>query len=917
VDYSQTLNLPRTDFPMRANLPAREKEILKFWEEIDIYRRVQEHTAGRPNFILHDGPPYANGHIHLGTALNKVLKDIIVKFHSMDGRHAPYVPGWDTHGLPIEQQAIRALKLDRHAVEVLEFRRMCRDYALKYVDIQREEFKRLGVRGDWEHPYLTLMPPYEARQIGVFGEMAVRGYIYKGLKSVYWCASCETALAEAEVEYAEKQSDSIYVRFPVTDGRGLLPNNAYVVIWTTTPWTIPANVGVCLHPDFEYVVLAAAGGSHYVVARGLAESFTAATGIGDTRVASSFRGSDLAGVKLAHPLGLRTSTVVTDPYVSLEQGTGCVHTAPGHGVEDFEVGRRWGLPVISPVDGRGIFTEEAGPFAGMFYLKANGPIMAELKRRGLLLGAGKISHQYPHCWRCKEPVFFRATEQWFASIDGFRKEALEAIGQVRWIPEWGEQRIHNMIEGRGDWCISRQRAWGVPIPIFYCRSCGQELIDKRVIDHVAGLFRAHGSDVWFAREAPDLMPPGVSCAACGGREFTKEKDIMDVWFDSGTSHQGVLDEPEIWPDLSWPADMYLEGSDQHRGWFNSSLCTSVAVSGRAPYRTVLTHGFVVDEAGRKMSKSLGNVIDPLKVIEQLGADILRLWISSVDYRSDMALSQGILKQLTEAYRKIRNTCRYLLANIYDFDPATDAVPYGEMGELDRWALARLSQTVERVLAAYRNYEFHVVYHLLHGYCVLDLSALYLDVIKDRLYTAPARSRARRAAQTVCLEMLEALVRLLAPILTFTTEEIWGYLPKGRPVSVQLAGMPQVNAQYRDPALEERWEKLLQVRGAVMPELERLRRDKVIGNSLEAAVELWAAGDLLALLESAADELPALFIVSAVAVHRGEGDVLRVEVKKAEGAKCERCWMYHPGVGGDAVHPTLCPKCRRALAEMRV
>jgi len=913
MDYSQTLNLPRTDFPMRANLPVREKEILKFWQELDIYRRVQEHTAGRPLFVLHDGPPYANGHIHLGTALNKVLKDMIVKFQSMDGRHAPYVPGWDTHGLPIEQQAIRALKLDRHAVEVLEFRRMCRDYALKYVDIQREEFKRLGVRGEWEHPYLTLMPHYEARQIGVFGEMAVRGYIYKGLKSVYWCASCETALAEAEVEYAEKQSDSVYVRFPVTDGKGLLPENSSVVIWTTTPWTIPANVGVCLHPDFEYVVLGAPDGSNYVVARGLAESFLAATGIDGTLVRSSFKGSKLAGVKLAHPLGFRTSIVVTDEYVTLEQGTGCVHIAPGHGVEDFEVGRRWGLPVISPVDGKGVFTEEAGPFAGQFYLKANGPIMAELKARGLLLAAGRIGHQYPHCWRCKEPVFFRATEQWFASIEGFRKEALEAIRKVRWIPEWGEQRIYNMIEGRGDWCISRQRAWGVPIPIFYCQSCGRELIDKHVVDHVAALFRAHGSDVWFAREAAELMPPDVVCGSCGGREFTKEKDIMDVWFDSGTSHQGVLDEPEVWPDLAWPADMYLEGSDQHRGWFNSSLCTSVAVSGRAPYRTVLTHGFVVDEAGRKMSKSLGNVIDPLKVIDQLGADILRLWISSVDYRSDMALSQGILKQLTEAYRKIRNTCRYLLANVYDFDPAADAVPYGEMGELDRWALARLSRTVERVLEAYRNYEFHVVYHILHGYCVVDLSALYLDVIKDRLYTAPARSRARRAAQTVCMEMLEALVRLLAPILTFTTEEIWGYLPKDRPVSVQLAGMPEVHVEYRDAALEERWEKLLQVRGAVMPELERLRRDKVIGNSLEAAVDLWASGDLLALLESAKDQLPAWFIVSAVTVRRG--DDLRVEVKKAAGAKCERCWMYHSRVGEDAVHPTLCPKCRDALAAM--
>ncbi|HHW44795.1 isoleucine--tRNA ligase [Desulfofundulus thermobenzoicus] len=917
MDYSQTLNLPKTDFPMRANLPQREPEILKFWEEIDLYRLVQQKNTGRPKFILHDGPPYANGHIHLGHVLNKVLKDMVVKYHSMAGYDAPYVPGWDTHGLPIEQQAIKNLGLNRHAVHPVEFRRRCKEYALKFVDIQREEFKRLGVRGDWNHPYLTLMPHFEAAQIGVFGEMARRGYIYKGLKPVYWCATCETALAEAEVEYQEKQSPSIYVRFPVKDGKGVLPAGSYVVIWTTTPWTLIANVAVCLHPDYAYGLFSA-GGEKYLVAMDLWENFSREVGLQESVKIKEFTGRELEGVVLAHPFFQRDSLLILGEHVTLEAGTGCVHTAPGHGHEDYLVGQRYGLPILSPIDSRGRFTAEAGPFAGQFYTDANRSVMDTLQDN--LLKAGTIRHQYPHCWRCKKPVFFRATEQWFASIEGFRSQALEAIRRVRWIPAWGEERIHNMVANRGDWCISRQRTWGVPIPIFYCAGCGKEIVTAETISHLQALFREHGSDVWFAREAADLVPPGFKCPYCGAAAFRKETDIMDVWFDSGSSHMGVLEQPQIWPELRWPADLYLEGSDQHRGWFNSSLSTAVAVRGRAPYRAVLTHGFVVDEQGRKMSKSLGNVVDPLKVIQQMGADILRLWVSSADYRGDLAVSPGILKQMAEAYRKIRNTIRFLLGNLYDFNPEKDPVAYKELPELDRWALLRLHRLIARVLDAYRDYEYHVVYHAIHTFCTVDMSALYLDIIKDRLYCAPAASAERRAAQTVLYQVLHALVRLLAPVLAFTTEEIWRYAPKEKdaPVSVQLTDMPRVNEDYLDVELEERWERLLAVRGEVTRALEAARREKVIGNSLEAAVIIYARGDLHDFLAGFAD-LPVVFIVSAAELKQWNGGLpekalisetvpgLAVLVEKAPGEKCPRCWMYHPDVGRDE-EQALCPRC---------
>ncbi|MDN5345289.1 MAG: isoleucyl-tRNA synthetase [Clostridia bacterium] len=925
MDYSKTLNLPRTDFPMRANLPQREPEILKFWEEHDIYHQVQEANKGKPRFILHDGPPYANGHLHLGHTLNKILKDIIVKYHSMNGYDAPYVPGWDTHGLPIEQQAIKDLGLNRHAIDVVEFRNRCRDYALKYVAIQREEFKRLGVRGDWEHPYLTLEPAYEAIQIGIFGEMAKKGYIYKGLKPVYWCTDCETALAEAEVEYGERRSPSIYVKFPVKDSRGLFAAaGSYVVIWTTTPWTLPANVAIALHPDFKYV-LVRAGEECYLMAEELYRQVLELVGINDYQVVATFTGTELEGVVCRNPLLERDSVVILGEHVTLEQGTGCVHTAPGHGLEDYEVGMRYHLPVLSPLDDQGRFTAEGGQFAGLFVDDANKAVVQELEARGALLKLEFIQHQYPHCWRCKHPVIFRATEQWFASIDGFRQQALAAIKGVKWIPAWGEDRIYNMVAERSDWCISRQRTWGVPIPIFYCADCGKEIINDATIKHLQQLFREYGSNVWFAREAQDLVPEGLKCPACGARQFRKETDIMDVWFDSGSSHAAVLTTR---PELGWPADLYLEGSDQHRGWFNSSLSTAVATRGRAPYRQVLTHGFLVDEEGRKMSKSLGNGIDPADVIREKGADVLRLWVASADYRRDVAASPGIMQQLTEAYRKIRNTCRFLLANLYDFDPAKDTVARAEMLAIDRWAMDRLQRLVVRVTQAYDDYEFHVVYHAIHNFCAVDLSAVYLDIIKDRLYTWPAASQGRRSAQTVLYETINVLVRLLTPILAFTSEEIWRYLPQreARPASVQLGGWPRVQEEFLDDDLRARWDRILQVRDVVTRALERGRQEQGLGNSLNAAVHLYPDEDLYQLLQPLAADLATIFIVSHAELHPPGGEApakaftaeevpgLKVLVEAARGEKCERCWMVSPTVGQDKEHPTLCQRCTAVLDQ---
>jgi isoleucyl-tRNA synthetase len=929
VDYSKTLNLPQTDFPMRGNLPEREPDMLAYWEENRIYQKRTQRAKGKPKFILHDGPPYANGNIHIGTALNKILKDIIIKYKSLRGFDTPYVPGWDTHGLPIEHAAIKILGLKRHELNPLDLRHECKNYAFKCLNMQREDFKRLGVSGDWNDPYITLKPEYEAKQIEVFGAMAKKGYIYKGLKSVYWCTSCETALAEAEIEYAEKKSHTIYVKFPLADDKGTLPagvnsQNVYAVIWTTTPWTMPANVAIAVHPDLEYAWVEV-NNEIYLLAVELIEAVVKDAKISNYRIISTIKGADLEGAEFSHPFLDRKSPIVLADYVTLEQGTGCVHTAPGHGQEDFETGIKYGLPIICPVDASGHLTKEAGPFAGLTVQDANVPIIKALAASGMLLSKGSIRHQYAHCWRCKNPIIYRATEQWFASIDGFRDEALKAIENVHWIPSWGEDRIHNMVADRHDWCISRQRVWGVPIPIFYCKKCNEHVINDDTINAVKELFRKEGSDAWWAKTAEEILPQNFTCPHCGHNEFRKETDIMDVWFDSGSSHAAVLEQRK---ELRWPADLYLEGSDQHRGWFQSSLLTSVATRGTAPYKAVLTHGFVVDGEGRKMSKSIGNVIYPQEVIKKYGADILRLWVASADYQADIRISGDILKQLSEVYRKIRNTFRYILGNIHDFDPKTDGVAYSQLLEIDRWALLRLEQVREKVTKSYDSYEFHSLYHTIHNFCAVDLSSIYLDILKDRIYTALPDSRERRAAQTVMYEILSTLVRLIAPVLTFTAEEVWKFVPKteNMPESVQLIEWPQSHPEYLNTELEEKWTKLLALRGEITKALETARRNKIIGHSLDATVTVYAGEEEYADLNAVNEDLATILIVSQAKVipdmsqapagaYRPDDINLAVVVAPAEGEKCERCWIYDHTVGQDANHSTLCKRCSQVVSQL--
>lgn len=917
TDYSKTLHLPKTSFPMRGNLPNREPEIQKWWEQIDLYQQLREKRKGQEKFILHDGPPYANGDIHIGHALNKILKDFIIRYQSLRGFDAPYVPGWDTHGLPIEHAITSKKKVKRKEIDPVEFRQMCKEYALSFVEKQKKQFQRLGIRGDWDHPYITLQPEYEAEQIRLFGEMVKKGHIYRGKKTVYWSPTSETALAEAEIEYKEKRSPSIYVAFPVIDGKGVLPEDeTYVVIWTTTPWTLPANMAIALNERLDYSLVRVAN-RKYVMATELVEEVLSITGLQEQgfEVVDSWQGKDLSGVVCQHPFYERKSPIVFGDHVSLDAGTGCVHTAPGHGEEDFELGLKYGLEILCPVDEKGYLTKEAPGFEGMYYEAANKKVTERLTEKDRLLKLTFIEHQYAHDWRTKKPVIYRATEQWFASIDGFRQQMLKEIKRVNWTPHWGETRLYNMIADRHDWCISRQRIWGVPLPIVYCLHCNEPHINEETIEHIAGLFAKEGSTAWYAKETAELLPPNQSCQKCGHSEFRKETDTMDVWFDSGSSHAAVLKQRE---ELKWPADIYLEGSDQYRGWFNSSLSTSVATTGQAPYHAVLSHGFTLDGKGRKMSKSLGNTIEPQKVINQYGADILRLWVASVDYQSDVPLSDEILKQVAESYRKIRNTFRFLLGNLADFDHQVDPLPTSALNELDRYVLSELHRLIEKVKSSYDQYDFHQVYQSIHHFCSVFLSQFYFDVLKDRLYTEPKESALRRSSQTVLYEVLTVMVKLISPILPHTAEEVWKHISGVEEISVELSLFPQVRTELFDDQLTAKWERLLQVRDQVLKALEVARADKVIGNSLGAKVVLHYGESWASLLEPVSD-LDKLFIVSHVELNRikEETEQLKVEVYAQDGEKCERCWVISPTVGQQEAHPTLCDRCASIVENMEL
>ncbi len=917
-DYNATLNLPKTDFPMRAGLPKSEPVMLKQWEEEKVYEKLMKKGEGKPLFVLHDGPPYANGDIHLGHALNKILKDFIVRYKNMAGFQAPFVPGWDTHGLPTELKARQKAGIGNSAdISVVELRKLCEEFVSGYINDQREQFKRLGCIGEWDNPYVTLKHEYEAEQIKVFAEMADKGYIYRGLKPVYWCPECKTALAEAEIEYAEDPCHSIYVKFNVTDdlgkfeAMGIDPKKVYFVIWTTTTWTLPANVAICVGPRYEYSVIKC-GEEYYVMATDLYKSAMEEAGITDYEVVATIKGSELEYMKTQHPFLDRESLLIVGDHVTLESGTGCVHTAPGHGVDDYNVCRNYPeIPVICPVNGDGVLTEEAGEFAGLTTDEANKKIAIKLDETGALFALKKIIHQYPHCWRCKSPILFRATDQWFCSVDDFKDAAVDAINTVQWIPAWGQDRITSMVRDRKDWCISRQRKWGVPIPIFYCKDCGEPYINKDAMLAVADLFGKEGSNAWFDRDASEILPEGTKCPQCGGTAFDKEKDIMDVWFDSGSSHTAVCKRRGY---LGFPADLYLEGNDQYRGWFQSSLLTSVATTGTAPYRAVLTHGMILDMEKRKMSKSLGNGISPQEVMKQFGADVLRLWVASCDYQSDVNISFDILKQLSESYRKIRNTARYILGNLSDFNPDADMVPVDELLPIDKWAIATLNDLIEKVKTSYDNYEFHIVYHSIHNFCVVEMSNFYLDVLKDRLYTEKADSHSRKAAQTAIYLILNAMTRMLAPILAYTSDEIWKFMPHGAADNAEHViynDMPETIALTVDDGFMAFWEEIHALRDDVKKAIEPLVKEKTIKGSLEAKVTLAAGGDKLAFLQKAEGELKAAFIVSEVEIVDNGGE-LAVTVEKAEGEKCERCWAISKTVGQSEEHPTLCARCCEIL-----
>ncbi|AHI56533.1 isoleucine--tRNA ligase [Listeria ivanovii] len=911
MEYKDTLLMPKTDFPMRGNLPNKEPEWQAKWEEEKLYEKIQEKNAGRPSYILHDGPPYANGELHMGHALNKTIKDIIVRYKSMAGFRSPYVPGWDTHGLPIET-AIAKKGVKRKEMSVAEFRKLCAEYAMTQVDGQRTGFKRLGISGDWENPYITMLPEYEAEQIKVFGEMAKKGYIYKGKKPVYWSPSSESALAEAEIEYQDKKSASIFVAFKVTDGKGVLEPGTNIVIWTTTPWTIPANMGITVNPDLDYVVLESAG-EKYVVAEALLPSLREKLGFEDAVVLKTVRGSELDRVVTKHPFYDRDSLVMNGEHATAEAGTGAVHTAPGHGEDDFLIGKKYNLEVLAPLDDRGVFTDEAPGFEGVFYDTANKMVTEKLEEVGALLKMEFITHSYPHDWRTKKPVIFRATAQWFASIDAFRDDLLEAVKSVNWTPAWGETRLFNMVRDRGDWVISRQRAWGVPLPIFYAEN-GEAIITDETISHISELFREHGSNVWFERDVKDLLPAGFTHPGSPNGEFTKETDIMDVWFDSGSSHQAVLNAR---PELSRPADLYMEGSDQYRGWFNSSLTTAVAVTGESPYRNVLSHGFALDGEGRKMSKSLGNTILPGKVIKQLGADIVRLWVASVDYQADVRVSDEILKQVSEVYRKIRNTMRFLLGNINDFEPTTNSVSYENLREVDKYMLIKLNDLVKNVKDSYEAFEFSTIYHQINNFCTVELSQFYMDFAKDVVYIEAADSPDRRAMQTVFYESVVTLTKLLAPILPHTTEEVWNSLNSEGAESIHLQDLPEVKVLAGSEEVTVKWDAFMQIRDHVQKALEFARNEKLIGKSMLAKVTLYVDGEAKTLFDSLEGDFAQLFIVSDFELVEGlenapesalKANQVAVQITVAEGETCERCRVVKKDVGADPNHPTLCGRC---------
>ncbi len=925
-DYAKTLNLPKTDFSMRANLPQREPATEQKWMQEDIYKKMLEKNEGHESFVLHDGPPFSNGNIHMGTAMNKVLKDFINKSKSMAGYYTPYIPGWDNHGMPIESAIIKQNKLDRKKMSVSEFRSACHAFAQKFVDIQMTSFKRLGVLGDWENPYLTMAPSFEAEEVKVFGEMYKKGYIYKGLKPVYWCPSDETALAEAEIEYAEDKCKSIYVKFRVTDDKGLFTglsdlDKTYFIIWTTTTWTLPGNVAIAVHPREKYALIKASNGEYYVTAEALAEKTMKAGGVESFEIVKTFAGEELEYAKTKHPFLDRESVVVNADYVTMESGTGCVHTAPGYGVDDYFTGVKYKLEILVAVDDKGYQTEKAGKFAGLKYDESNEAIFDDMKQSGALFAYEEISHQYPHCWRCKNPIIFRATPQWFCSVDAFRNEAVKACKDVEWLPEWGENRIISMVNERADWCISRQRQWGLPIPVFYCEDCGKPVCTDETINKVSEIFAQKGSNAWFDLEAAELLPDGFVCPHCGGKHFYKEKDTLDGWFDSGSSHRAVI------KNIKWPCDLYLEGADQYRGWFQSSLLTAVGATGKgAPYRQVLTHGWVVDGEGKAMHKSLGNSVYPEDVIKVYGADLLRLWVASSDYRVDVRVSDDIFKQLSEIYRKIRNTTRILLANLgnpaEDFDPAKDCVPFEQMEEIDKWIVAKFNDLVKRVKDAYNSYEFHLIYHDMHNFCAIELSKLYIDISKDRVYVQSKNSPLRRSAQTAMYYILSGFTRLIAPILSFTAEEIWQFMPhtaNDNAESVFLNYMPGYREDLAFAETAAKYDKLFDVRDDVMKALELARAEKKIGKSLDAKVVIYDKKDseLMKLFESFGDELSDIFICSGVELTDAAPDAeayadtlsgIAVKVVPAVGTKCDRCWFIREDVSEDGEGGHICKRC---------